>query len=136
MSEDHQQSVPEDEQVINAYEAGKLLGIGHTKLAQLFKEWERTGKQGLPFRHSTLDSRGYLVLRRDVDTLLQQSQGITVEEARTQLAISRKKMKKLIERNILLVRQNPLDHHVRFVDPESLNNLLAERTTHASGNAK
>lgn len=121
-----------DKQVLTAPEAGQLLGIGHTKLAQILKTWDKTRTEGLPFEHSRLDRRVLLIKRTDVTALLEQSQGITVEEARRQLGVSRAKMKELIESGELPVRDNPLHKRQRFVDPKRFEALLAERNVRPS----
>lgn len=113
--------------VLTASEAGQLLGIGHSKLAQLLNIWEQTGKQGVPFERSKLDHRVLLIKRSDVVALLEQSRGMTVEQARHQLGVSRAKMKELIEAGELPVRHNPLHKRQRIVDPERYEALLAER---------
>lgn len=115
------------EEEIPAFQARALLGISNTRFAQLLKEWETTREGGLPFRVSPLDHRVHLIKRRDVDALLQASQGKTVEEARRDLGVSTNKILALIQGGQLLVRPNPLNLKQRLVDPESFAALLAER---------
>ncbi len=117
----------EDDQEMTAAEAGEMLGIGHTKLAQLLKVGEEAGEHGLPSRRSMLDNRVRMVKRSAVERLLRQSSGMTVEEARKQLGVSRVKMKALIEEGMLPVRTHPLSHKKRIVDPDRYAELLAER---------
>ena len=127
MAEQNQNAGGNEDQEILASEAVELLGIGHTKLAQMLKKWERTGQWGLPFRRSSLDRRVRLIKRSDIQLILQQSQGVTVEEARKHLQVSRAKMKELIKSNILPTRPHPLDTSKQLVDQEAYNKLLKER---------
>ena len=125
--EHNQDESLDEEQEIRVSEAGAILGVKHTKLAQLLKEGGETGQHSLPFRRSSLDNRVHLVKLRDVQSLLHQSQGITVEEARKHLGVSREKMKHLIESKVLPVRPHPLHRLKRLVDQEAYNKLLKER---------
>lgn len=115
---------PDQLEEMTATEAGKMLHVGHTRMAQLLKAGE---KVGLPSRRSPLDRRVRLVKRSDVETLRQRSQGLTIGEARKQLGIGWEKMRALIEEEVLPVRQHPLYHNRRIVDPDRLTALLAER---------
>lgn len=123
---------PADKPVLKASEAGQLLAVGHNKLAQLLKTWKQTHNEGLAFQRSALDHRGLLIKRSDVLALLEQSQGVTVEEARRQLRVSHAKMKELIDTGELPVRNDSLYRRKRFVDKEKFDALLAERNINSS----
>lgn len=117
-----------DEEVeMPAAEAGKRLGIGHSKLAQLLKAGDEGREDGLPSRRSPLDQRVRLVKARDVERLLRQSAGMTLEQARMQLGVSHQKMQRLIKEGTLPVHPNPLHPSRPIVDPERFEVLLAER---------
>ena len=116
-----------EEDVVTASQARDLLGIGHTRFAQLLGEWEATRKSGLPWSRSTIDRRVRLVKRADVLALLEQSRGMTVEQARQGLGVSHNKILALIASGALPVRANPLQNKQRLVDPERYAALLTER---------
>jgi len=111
---------------VTAQDVGRLLGIGHAKLSRLLRDWERTGR-GLPFRRSRLDQRAVLISRKDIAALREQSRGVSVQEARRGLLVSRHKIKQLIESGELPLRENPLYQNKRLVDPQRYAALLAER---------
>jgi hypothetical protein len=111
---------------VTAQDALRLLGIGHAKLSRLLRDWERTGR-GLPFHRSRLDQRAILISRKDIAALREQSRGVSVQEARRGLGVSRHKMKQLIESGELPLHENPLYQNKRLVDPERYAALLAER---------
>ena len=116
-----------EEDVITASQAREMLRIGHSRFAQLLGEWEATHKSGLPWSRSTLDRRVRLIKRRDVLTLLQQSEGMTVEQARQGLGVSHNKILYLISSGALPVRSNPLQLKQRLVDPQRYAALLAQQ---------
>lgn len=118
---DEESSAPNQEDEITASQAMELLGILPARFAHLLNE------NVLPYRKSPLDKRVHLVRLSDVNTLLQESRGMTVEQARTQLVVSRQKMSALIVSGELPVRLNPLNAKQRLVDSEQFARLLSER---------
>ena len=121
-------AVPDDPPKITAIEAGRILGVGNTKRAELLKVGKQTGgKEGLPSETSPLDHRVVLVKQSDVEALRAASQGVTVREARKALGVGHEKLKVLIESGQLPVRSHPLYKRRKIVDPVRYQELLAER---------